>query len=231
MPLHSRIRAFITEAVAAGRLKPGDQIPSQRELGEMFQASHMTVRRAIDELLAEGVLFAVRGKGLYVHEGKKVAEAGALVSFSEDMARRGLQASSRLLAAGEESAAAILALALGVPAGAPLYYIQRLRYANAEPMAVQSSWLRADLCPGLLRFDFARCSLFQVLKEKYRLDLATGEGVVGASLAGEQEAEWLGISLPSALLVSERVTALADGTPVEFVRSVYRGDRYQMRLK
>src|SRR5688500_2382702 len=97
LPLYAQLKESIIAAIARGALAPGDQSPSQRCLGERYGMSHMTVRRAISELMNEGVISTSPGKGLYVTERKQPAESGPLTGFSEEMARRGMRASSKLL--------------------------------------------------------------------------------------------------------------------------------------
>ena len=96
-PLYSQLKETILDEIARGRLKPGDRLPSHRELGETHQMSHMTVRRAISELTNEGVISAVPGKGIYVAEPKEDADSGALISFHDDMVRRGMIGNTRTL--------------------------------------------------------------------------------------------------------------------------------------
>src|SRR5262249_6010141 len=159
LPLYAQLKEEIIAAVGRGELAPGDQIPSQRVLCERHSMSHMTVRRAIRELMKDGVRYAIPGKGLYVTEPKQDAEP-LLIGFSEDMARRGMVASSQVLAAEIVGASTVLASALDVTVGTPLVHLRRLRLADGEPMAIQSSYLPHALCPGLLAHDLGGASLF-----------------------------------------------------------------------
>jgi GntR family transcriptional regulator len=229
-PLYEQLKESLVADIARGALAPGDQIPSQRALGERHGMSHMTVRRALNELIADKVLTAIPGKGLFVAEPKAEAEAGRLVGFTEDMARRGWHASSRVVSAALVSASPILASGLGVSLGDPLVYLYRLRLVDGEPMALQSCFLPHARCPGLLEHDFAQQSLFAVLRTTYGLRLASSHAMVEAALATDQQAALLGMELPAPILVTEQITLLDDGTPIEFVRSQYRGDRYRLSL-
>lgn len=230
-PLYSQIKEKLLAAIARGEFKAGDQLPTQRELCERYSASHMTVRRAIDDLVAIGVISAIPGKGLYVTEAKQDTEASPLISFSEDMARRGMQATSQVLEAELTGAPTILAKALGVEAGTALVYLRRLRLADGHPMALQTSYLVHALCPGLLEYDLDHNSLFAILKNHYGLQITSYSATVEAILASEGEAGVLGLIPPAPLLVTEQISYLESGRAVEFVRSAYRGDRYRMRLK
>jgi len=229
LPLYAQLKEQIIAAIACADLAPGDQIPSQRLLCEKYRMSHMTVRRAINELLHEGVIYAIPGKGLYVTELKQDAEP-LLRGFTEDMTQRGMVASSTVLAAEVVGASTVLSSALGVPIGTALVYLRRLRLADGAPVAVQGSYLPQALCPGLLEHDLARGSLFDLLRNVYRLRLADGTTTVEAALADAEHAKLLGLRVPAPLLVVEQLNYLDSGQVIEFVRSAYRADRYRLRL-
>ena len=92
-----QLKEDLIAEIMRGTYQPHERLPSQRELGERYDLSHMTVRRAINELIREGVIYARQGKGLYVAEPKVQAELGPLYGFTEDMMLRGMKASSRTL--------------------------------------------------------------------------------------------------------------------------------------
>ena len=230
MPLYSQIKEKLLAAIGHGEFKPGDQLPTQRELCDRYGASHMTVRRAIDDLVSLGVINAIPGKGLFVAEAKQDTETSPLISFTEDMARRGMKATSQVLEAELTEAPTVLARALGIEVGTELVFLRRLRLANGRPMALQSNYFVHALCPGLLSFDLNTCSVYEILKNHYKLQLAAYSATVEVILATEGDAALLGIGLPAALLVNEQITYLDDGRALEFVRTAYRGDRYRMRI-
>jgi GntR family transcriptional regulator len=224
-----RVKEDIIADILNGTYKPHERLPSQRALAEEYGLSHMTVRRAINELKREGFVHAQQGRGLFVAEPKQEAELGPLFGFTEDMALRGMQASSRVLEAKMVNASTMLAHTLNVIVGAPLVYLKRLRLADNEPMAIQLAYLPHTLCPGLLDHDLETRSLFEVLRDTYALHLADSESAVGAELASAEEVELLKLTLPAALLVTEQITYIDSGQPIEYVRSQYRGDRYRLR--
>jgi GntR family transcriptional regulator len=231
LPLYAQLKEEIIAAARRGDLVPGDRLPSQRELVERYRMSHMTVRRAIDDLVREGLVYAIPGKGLYVGGRKQEAEGGPLAGFSEDMASRGMRASSRVLAAEIVGASTILSQGLATPVGTPLVMLRRLRLADDVPMGIQTAYLPHGLCPGLLEHDLERGSLFAILRGVYGLTLAAGTTVAEAALADPEAAALLGLPTPAALLVTEQITFLDDGRPIELARSAYRGDRYRLRVR
>jgi GntR family transcriptional regulator len=229
-PLYLQVKEEIIDLIQRGELKPNDQLPSQRELVATYGASHMTVRRALDELIDEGLIYAIPGKGIYVREHKQQAESCPLMSFTEEMALRGMHASSTVLAARLVPASTVMARTLDIELGMPLVYLRRLRLADGLPMALQTNYLKSWLCPGLLEKSLQDASLYNLLRQEYHLCLVSSKGTVEAVLADEEHASLLGIELPAALLITEQVSFLADGQPIEYVRTAYRGDRYQYRI-
>lgn len=229
-PLYAQIKDQILEWISAGKYAAGERLPSQRELTAQSGASHMTVRRAIRELTQAGVIAAVPGKGLFVNEPKRQAERFPLRSFTEEMERRGMRASSRLLAAEVVPASTLLGRVFAVPVGEALIYLRRLRLADGEPIAIQAAYLRAGFCPGLLSYDLESRSLYEILRGDFGIRFQRGEISFEAALADAEQAALLEANLPLALLVSEQLTFSRNGSLIEFVRSVYRGDRFRIGL-
>ena len=225
-----RLKEGIIAGVAEGRFAPHTRLPSQRELREDYGVSHMTVRRAINELIREGVIYARQGSGLFVAESKADAELGPLIGFTEDMRLRGMTASSRVLERRIIAASTILANALEIRVGQPLLLLRRLRLADGEPMAVQNAFLPSLRFPGLLDHDLDDVSLYEILRDTYGVRLTHADSAAGAELASVEDAALLNLVPPAPLLVTEQITHGADGQPVEFARSVYRGDRYKLQL-
>ncbi len=230
LPMYLQIQEDVLAQIARGELQPGDQLPPQRTLSERYQASHMTIRRVIDHLVAEGAIYAIPGKGLFVAEPKQDAEISPLIGFTEDMAQRGMVAGTRVLAAEIVSASTTLAQVLAVAVGAPLVSLRRLRLAAGQPMAIQSAFLPHAHVPGLLDHDLECTSLFTLLRQQYGLQLAGATTSVETALADEAQAALLEIAVPAPLLITEQITFMPSGQPIEFVRSAYRGDRYRIAL-
>ncbi len=228
-PRYLQLKDRIASDIAKGVYKPHSRLPSQRDFGEDYGLSHMTVRRAINELIQEGTIYGRQGSGLFVAEPKRDAELGPLISFTEDMRLRGMTALSKLLDSRLVSASTSLANILGVVVGHPLVFIRRLRLADNEPMAIQSTFLPSSMVPGLLDLNLENASLYQSLRAQYGLKITDAQTSASADLASEEEAALLQLPLPAALLATEQITFLEDGRPIEFARSLYRGDRYRLQ--
>jgi GntR family transcriptional regulator len=227
-PLYAQLKERIIDLIAERVYAPGDQLPSQRELIDEFGASHMTVRRAINELIQEGVIHAIPGKGIFVSQPKQQAEPIPLRGFTEEMGRRGMKASSRILTAEIVSASTMLARVFETEVGIPLIYLRRLRLANREPIAIQAAYLRLEFCPGLLDHDLEEGSLYDILHNAYGMAFGRANYSFEAVLADEEQVALLNAVMPLALLVGEQLTFLENDVPIEFCRSVYRGDRYRI---
>jgi GntR family transcriptional regulator len=231
IPLYSQIKESLLNRILHGELSPGEQLPSQRELCEQFGASHMTVRRAIEELVTLGYIKAIPGKGLYVATASPETETTPLVSFTEDIERRGMRASSRILAAYKTTASPILAKTLDVHEDTALIYLRRLRLGDGIPMSIQTCYLVHASCPTLLDYDLARDSLYRILQNEFHLRLNDCSAMIETALASEEETRLLEIPNPSPVLITDQITYTDNSRPVEFLHAVYRGDRYRFRLK
>lgn len=230
-PLYAQLKETILAEIAHGRLKPGDRLPTHRELGETYQMSYMTVRRAISELTNEGVIHSVPGKGTYVAAPKEDADSGALISFHEDMARRGLVGHARTLDAYMTSTSTALAQIMGLETGAPLVFMRRLLLASETPMGIAYTYVAHHLSPGLLDQPLVNESLYATLTTRYGLRLVSGKRTAEAVQADQEQAELLGLPPLAALLLIEQLTFLDSGAAVEYSRIVYRGDRYRVPVK
>jgi len=219
LPLYAQLKEAITSAISRGEFAPGDQIPSQRELCEKYGMSHMTVRRAISELVNEGVIYAIAGKGLYVAQRKQPAEMGSLVSHKEHMKRLGMQPATRLLDARIVPASRALAQVFGVAVGTPLVYLRRLRLGNGKPISILACYLPHHLCEGILDIDLEEESLFDTLRNQYGLTLVGSVSTIEAILASDEQAALLELTLPAALLVKQQITHLDDGQVIELSRN------------
>ena len=207
-------------------MPPGSPIPTERSLAAEFDVSRTTVRQALAELTVEGRLLRVQGKGTFAAE-PKVAQRLQLSSYTEDMRAQGRQPSSRLLEISEEPADIDLARLLAIRAGAKVLRMHRLRLADNEPMAIETTHLPLSRFRGLRRYVSSGGSLYQVLRERFGVEMGHAEETIETALASPEEAELLGADVGLPMLLLSRHSFDDEGKPVEWVRSVYRGDRYK----
>jgi GntR family transcriptional regulator len=216
-----RVRDYLRSLVTH-ELAVGDAIPSERLLCERFAVSRMTVRQAVDALVVEGLLQREQGRGTFVAPVRMDLEV-RLSSFGEEMGRRGMEPSSRVLAAEEVAASPDIADALDLLPGEQVFYLHRVRLADGEPMAIEQSWLPVRLAPGLFD-DGAPASIYGELRRR-GLEPDWGEDTVAATEVDTQDAELLGVRVGKAVLRLSRRT-FAGQIACVYSRSSYRADRY-----
>ena len=230
VPIFAQVKAAIGAAIESGELQPHRRIPSERELSALFGVSRMTIRQALVEMIGEGSLYTRSGKGTYVAERKIAQRLQRLTSFTQDMAARGLRPSSRLLGADLLPAPIELAHALSIPAGSELVRIRRLRLADGQQLAIETSHLPHARCPGILEHALERHSLYELLRDRYGLELAFATQTIEAANPTEEERELLEMPPGVPVLRIHRFTSTSQGVVCEFVQSAYRGDRYQLHV-
>jgi GntR family transcriptional regulator len=208
-------------------LRVGEAIPSERRLSVDFGVSRLTVRAALEELVREGYLERRHGSGTFVSE-PKIAQQLTLTSFSDDMRRRGMVPGSHTLELRTVLAGALLGRALAVSPSARVLRIVRLRLADGAPMAIETLHVPADLVPGLTRAKLEGGSFYELLERDYDIVIASGLQTIEPWVTNEEESKVLGLPLHSPAFLFERTSRADDGRTVEFVRSVYRGDRYKL---
>ena len=208
-------------------LQVGDALPSERRLAHDLKVSRPTLRAVIDELVREGLLLRRHGSGTYVAE-PKIALPLTMTSFSEDMARRGMRPSSRVVDFELTSAGAKLGQRLQISPVDEVWVITRLRLADDETMAIE--WLHAPrrLLPELRREELAHHSFYELLRVRRGVTIASGTQTIEPTVTSPEEAELLSVPVHSPAFLFERTTMSDGGEVVEFVRSVYRGDRYRL---
>jgi GntR family transcriptional regulator len=205
----------------------GQAIPSERQLSVDLGVSRLTVRAALDELVREGYLDRRRGSGTYVRE-PKIAQELTMTSFSEDMQLRGMRPGSRTLSLETTLAGAYLGRCLHVSPSERILVAKRLRLADDETMAIETLHVPELLVPGLTRADFDQTSFYELLSGRYGIEIVGGTQTIEPTVTNEEESEALGVPLHSPAFQFERTTRAEDGSIVEFVRSIYRGDRYRL---
>src|SRR6059058_3327443 len=209
------------------QLRVGQAIPSERRLSTDLGVSRLTLRAALDDLVRDGYLVRRHGSGTFVSE-PKIAQQLTLTSFSEDMRRRGMTAGSRTIELRETHAGAAVGRALNVSPDSRVVLIRRLRLADGEPMALETLHVPADRVPGLSRELLENASFYELLEKEYGIVIASGMQSIEPTVTSEEESELLGVPLHSPAFLFERTSRTAAGETVEFVRSLYRGDRYRL---
>ncbi|WP_245750376.1 GntR family transcriptional regulator [Nocardioides terrae] len=220
---HEAVREYVRDLVA-GR-HPGAPAPSERELVSRFGVARMTVRQALDALVAEGLLERVPGRGTFVAPPRRTATP--VLSFREEMTARGMVPESQTLALRLEQAGAGVARALSISEGDAVVHWRRLRHADGAAMSVEDVYLNEVLLPGFLQGPVPS-SLYDELAGR-GLRPTWVEDAIGAGLASDDEARLLGLPVGTAVLRKQR-RGLWQEKVIEVSRSVCRADRYMVRV-
>ncbi len=228
VPLYFQIRQSLLDQIRSEELKPGDAVPSEQAISTQFGVSRMTVRQALKSLADLGVIYSRRGKGTFVAGNKLEKSFRQVLSFTEEMAARGSSASSRVLKFRVEDADEAAADALRVPVGEKVFSLRRLRLADTVPMGIEWSRIPLSLCPDLQKTFQPKSSLYQVLSQRYGIKVAVTDEVAEAGVADAEQARLLQIPRRAPVLLFSRISYIESGKAVEYVVSVYRGDRYKI---
>jgi GntR family transcriptional regulator len=223
--LYLQIIDSMTAKIEAGELAPGDKIPSERDLSKQLQVSRMTVRHALNTLYVRGMLHRVQGRGTFITEPKLEEPTNILFSFTESMLRKGMTPGARLLLMQRIPATRSVSQELHVDLGQDVYYVNRLRLADQEPMAIEHSYFSAALFPGLDQQNLETQSIYSILESVYSVYLAQASQSYEPTVANEEESGLLKIPLGAPLMLIRRTAFDKQGRPVEHAKDLYRGDR------
>jgi GntR family transcriptional regulator len=223
-PLYLQLTRRIAEAIAAGRLAPGEGLPPEREMAALTGLSRVTVRKAVHALVQTGQLVQRRGSGTFVAPRvERVEQAlSLLTSFSEDMERRGKSVRSVWLSRAVHAPSPEEMMALGLTAHDRVARLERVRLADDVPLAIERASLSTAVLPDPTAVG---ASLYAVLAERGLRPVRAVQRISAANL-GVRDAELLEVPPGAAGLRIERISYLRSGRVVEFTRSLYRGDAY-----
>lgn len=218
----AEIRALLLNLV--GALPEGAALPSERALATRWHVARMTLRRAMDELVLDELLVRRHGSGTYTTR-PKVARWLGMISFSDDIRRRGMEPHSRLMEFREHRADRAMAHRLRIPEGDRVVEFIRLRLADETPMVVEHTTMPLAYVPGLGAGDLGG-SLYELLAHRYGIELVSGQSKVEPTMPDPRTAEWLGIAVNQPCLAVRGISLDRRDRVFEYASSVYRGDRY-----
>jgi GntR family transcriptional regulator len=225
VPLHHQVYLDLVSAMDSSEWRPGDRLPTERELAQRYGCSLITVRRALSELAREQRIERTRGRGTFVLHPRLDLNFGGNRGFADEMLTRGLDPATRLIAARPESAGEAVAAALDLELGSPTLYLERLRLAGGEPLLLEQVHLPAERFPGLLASDLEHNSLYDLLVERYGTRIVRAREALEPVLLRTREAQLLDQAPGRPALLVEGIAYATDGRPIEFARSYVRGDR------
>ena len=228
LPKYYEVRQWLRQQIDG--LPPGTPVPPERTLSDRFHISRTTVRQALHDLAVEGRIVRMQGRGTFVAT-PKVTQNLQLTSYTEDMRSQGLRPGARLIDVTVTDSEVDVAAGLGIDEGAPVTRIERVRFANGEPMAVETVYLDHHRFPGIGDKLDEDSSLYAILELEYQVVPAQGEETIETVLAPPSVSRLLGTDSTTPMLMLTRTSRDADDRPVEYVRSLYRGDRFRLATR
>lgn len=230
IPKYHQLREILREKILTW--EPDQPIPSEAQLCDMFSVSRTTVRKALDHLTYEGLLYSVQGKGTFVSPPKLPGCYVQRISgFYDDVIARGLPHKTVVLEQGIEPAGQRIAGFLDLQPGEEIFRLVRLRSLGDETCLISKSHVPLKYCPGIDQEDFTNQGLYRIMREKYGIFIHHGKRLIEVQLCTEEEAELLQISSGSPLLVVIGTLYDQNERPVEYGFAKNRSDRVQIEIQ
>jgi GntR family transcriptional regulator len=233
LPRYYQLANILREQIADGKLEAYQPIPSERHLETIYSVSRTTIRQAIDILVRQGFLYREHGRGTFVSPQKLQKGISELTSFTEDMRQRGLTPGQKILEIGYVLPPEKVRQHLELPKDSgQVLFIERIRLGDGVPMGLQTSYYCLADQQTITREELEENgSIYMILQEKFHLIPTEADETLEVTLATPHEAALLQIEPGSPLLLSERTTYSQSRRVFEFVKILYRGDRYRYIAK
>lgn len=231
MPLYQQLRNILKRKIISEEWPVGTIIPTEKELIEEYEVSRTTVREAITELVNQGLLQKKQGKGTIVIASRVEEKLGRLTGFAEEISDKGLEHSARLLSAEFRKNRFYEISQLGLDENATVFLVDRIRFADKQPVAYERSCWPEDIGRLLVNEDLNSVAFYKVLEEKYGVELKEATDTILAVNATQHEADLLGVVPGEALLERRRISCDIHGRPIEYTRTKYRSDKYAYKVK
>ncbi|GAB6098693.1 GntR family transcriptional regulator [Halanaerocella petrolearia] len=230
LPLYYQLKEILQDMIENEVLKPGDPIPTERELVEMHDISRMTARKAIMALVNEGLLYREQGRGTFVAdpEPKMKHQLSKLSGFTKEMKEKGLKTSTKLLSFEVETPSKKVSEHLELPEEVnQVIKIKRLRFVEDDPFSIETAWLPSDLCSSLTEDMLIGSSLYDIFKEEYGYELDYARQTIEPTMITEYEKELFAVDVDLLALLFRRTTYLKTDRIIEYTKATYRSDKYK----
>jgi len=233
IPRHAQITRWLRDQIETGEYGLDDKLPSENELAKKFDVSRVTIRRALQSLENDEIIYRCQGLGSFVKDDRTPHKLVRLTDFNEDMAKAGLDASSKVTLFESVDAPQWLGDILNVESGNKVIRIDRLRLGDGEPIAFDSTWLPILYGQLLNKDALQESTIYKQLEENYDIPVIRGCYRMSAELANEELAGHLDVPVRSALFLIDRISFTIGEKPVYYQKRYYRNDRvkYQMTLE
>lgn len=229
VPIYIQVESWIREQIATGAWPARFKLKAEVDLATELDVSRGTVRKAMADLIAEGLLTQTHGRGTFV--SPNVVEqplADRLITFSEDLISKGIPFQTRVIEQGVIAAQGRIATLLHIQPGADVFYLRRVRLVDGEPLIMLNNYVVYGRCPGIDAIDFASERLFQVLEERYKLRVENGQRTFQAIAADDEVAQLLAMEEGDPVMHVEQQAFLEDKTVIECSDIWLCGDRFRL---
>ena len=227
VPLYIQIAGSLLTQIETGELAPDERLPSERKLSQRLNVSRMTLRAALGELDSKGLLVRRPGDGTYIAKPKIERHADKLVPFTLSMQKRGYITSAKLIVFEQRLADVSVAQHLKIPVSTPVFFCQRLRLINQEPVMLENCTMPVALFQDFGKYDLEGRSLYEIMETEYGVAAHHSEQSLEAVVAADYEAETLHIEPGAPLMLERRLGYEENNRPFEYGHDLYRGDRFR----
>jgi len=228
IPVYYQLKNIILGKIKNGEYQEGSLIPSERDLVESLGISRMTIRQALNQLVAEGVLYREKGKGTFVSKSKIVQKN--IMSFSDTVRNKGMTPSTVVLSFEKISDRLDIKNELRINENDYLYNFRRLRMADNIPIAIEEVFIPEKYCPGLEKHNL-ESSFYKLLKEQYSLNISFIDNVIEASKPTKEEKKLLELTDSTPVLRITNLSHNDEGTRLFYEKDVYRSDEYKYNVR
>jgi phosphonate metabolism transcriptional regulator PhnF len=221
---YHQLSNILIEQIGDGTFGKGNRLPTENELSRAYGLNRHTVRRAIERLEDEGLIYKIKGKGSFVANTKIPFKVSKKTQFTTLMLSAGMTPDSKLLNAYEIAAGKELSKTLRIDPSSKVVTLDILRYADEVPFCHSMSYLRSDIFPGLVNLLNGLYSIYDVLKKHYDVDMQRVSSTFEVSMPGDQEMDMLQITARMPVLVVSSISRTQNGDLVEYCKTSFRGD-------
>ena len=233
VPYYYQIVQILRESIADIEDQDGSQeipLPSEADLCELFSVNRGTIRHALDMLEREGLIYREKGRGTFVRRRRVELDLSYLCSTTDDLKNRGWEPGTEVISINQVIPRSHIRTSLNLAENEKVWEVQRLRFANEEPISLQRAFLPVKKMPDLIKRDLTK-SLFRLWQDAYHIQIRDAEQTIRTRIATSEEAELLQTSECDPIFEITRITYDTNNIPFEYLISIWRGDRYDFYLR
>ncbi len=231
VPMYYQLKKIILDMIKEGELKPGDMIPTELELSNLYGISRTTTRQAIMELVMEGQLYRIKSKGTFVAEKRVIQDFTNVIRASHNLLQaQDVKTTTKVLELSVIDGNELICRMLQLGDGEKVVHLRRLRFVNDEPNVLADAYLPLK-CKDMLKMDMNKTGLYEFLDMREDTSPVKAIRELEAISADEEEAGLLGIMEGDPIQLTTSVTYVKDGTPIEYSIAKFRGDRNVFRCE